>query len=296
MAEREQEIEVTVERVLYPAETVENANWFILSIKEGGACKGSMGWRPRSGERLRLTGKYSSYQGKREFKFTQAALNIPTDSRGMLHYVCETATGVGAAIEAQLWERFGERWSEVREGEIPRLSGRIYDNFMESIERCEGDREKGRAIAELLAAGCSMNMATAAYEKWEAETIGVVSSDPYRLAELPNYGFQHVDGAIRQHFGIADDDPKRIRAAVIYVLRQITGGGSTLVAWDELNRSCLAKLGGFQNLITRCVSEMFDDGTLRGFPQSRAVALASDYNNEASIWQFIADGVKGVAA
>jgi len=286
MAEPEQDLNVTVERVLYPPETTKDADWFIIATTEG-VCKGNMSWRPRENERLTLTGKYGEYQGKREFKFTQAALNLPTDARGMLHYVCEMASGVGSAMEQEIWNKMGEDWPNIKEGALPRLKGKIFDNFMESIERAEGDRAKGAVIAKLLAAGCTMNMATAAYEKWAKSTMGVVSHDPYRLAELPSYGFQDVDGTIRQHFGIEDDDPKRIRAAVVYVLRQITGSGSTLVQWDQLNSACLAKLGGYQDLILQAVSDMFNEGTLKGFQRSRSISLASDHFNERLIWDFI---------
>ena len=285
------ELCVSVERVLYPQETVENASWFILQTSDG-VCKGNMAWRPRPQERLRLTGSYGSYQGKKEFKFTSAELDIPTDSRGMLHYVCEMASGVGSAMEAQIWELKGEDWASVQDGEIPRLTGKIWCNLMEAIERAECDRAKGAIIAELLKAGATMNMAAAAYETWGDGTIGVVQSNPYRLAELPNYGFSHVDGQIRVHFGIGDSDPRRIRAAVVYVLRQLTESGSTLIGWEDLNTACLAKLGGYQDLIIQSVSEMFQEGTLKGFKDTRSVSLASDYRNEFAIWEFLNAGVE----
>jgi exodeoxyribonuclease V alpha subunit len=292
--EPEQDLDVTVERVCYPPETTKDADWFILATSMG-TCKGNMSWRPRENERLTLTGRYAEYQGKREFKFTQAALNLPTDSRGMLHYVCEMTSGIGLAMEADIWAMMGDRWPDIEEGALPRFKGKVFDNFMQAIERAEGDRAKGNIISQLLAAGCTMNMANAAYEKWEKSTIGVVSHDPYRLAELSNYGFQDVDGAIRQHFGIADDDPKRIRAAVVYVLRQMTGSGSTLVQWEKLNSQCLAKLGGYQELILQAVNDMFEEGTLKGFGRSKSVALAADYFNENTIWNFIQSAREAVA-
>ena len=116
--------------------------------------------------------------------------------------------------------------------------------------------------------------------------MGVVMSDPYRLADLPNYGFAHVDGAIRLHYGIGDNDPRRIKAAVIYTLKQITSGGSTLVKWDELLSQAMGKLGGYSDLICAAVSEMFSDGTLKGFKGVRGVALASDFRNESIIWEY----------
>jgi len=289
VSERIEELCVIVERVLYPAETVEKANWFIVDTNQG-VCKGSMSWRPRAKERLRIKGTWGAYQGKREFRFKEATLDLPTDSRGLLHYVCELASGVGLAMEQMIWEAKGDAWAALEDGEIPRLSGRVYDNFMHAIERAEGDRTKGQAIAELLKAGATINMANAAWERWENETLGVVHADPYRLAELPHYGFTHVDGVIRIYYGITDSDPRRIRAAIIYVLRMLTESGSTLVAWEDAFGECVKKLGGFQELIKASVAEMFEEGTLKGFKSVRSLALASDYRNERAIWEFLNGG------
>jgi exodeoxyribonuclease V alpha subunit len=286
-SEIQETLNVVVERVLYPPETTEGANWFIIATSDHGVCKSTMGWRPRTGERLKLSGKYSAYQGKREFKFVEAELDIPTDSRGMLHYVCEMASGVGSTMEEAIWQKRGEDWAQIEEFEVPRLQGRVYQAFVESIERAESDRAKGAAIAQLLAAGCTMNMASAAYETWKESTLGVVSSNPYRLAELPGYGFSHVDTSVRLHYGITDGDPRRIKAAIIYVLRQMTQSGSTLVPWQKLNSECLAKLGGYGQMIRDCVGEMFQEGTLKGFKSSRSLALASDHKNESMIWDYI---------
>jgi exodeoxyribonuclease V alpha subunit len=287
-------IPIEVERVLYPAETVEGARWFILSCRdEKGVeiiCKGDMPWRPRPKEPLRLTGEYTVYQGKRQFKFKEAMLNMPTDSRGLLRYVCELAKGVGPALEALIWEARGDTWAAIQDGEIPRLSGKVYHSLMEALEVAEADRKKSATIAELMRAGCSVKMATAAFEQWSGNALGVVVSDPYRLAELPNYGFSDVDGDIRLFYGISDDDPRRIRAAVVYVLRQITGSGSTVVRWEHLHAACIEKLGGFAKLIVEQVRLMFGEGTLRGFEKSRNVSLAKDYKNELTIWEFLNNG------
>jgi len=287
-------LDIEVERVLYPPDTTEGARWFILAAldadKNSITCKGDMPWRPRPQERLRLTGSYTVYQGKRQFKFSEAMLNLPTDARGMLHYVCSIAKGIGPALEDAIWTARGADWPQIQEGEIPRLSGKVYNSLIESIELAEGDRRKSTTIAELMRAGCTVNMATAAFERWEGNTLGVVVDDPYRLAELPNYGFSDVDGDIRLHYGIGDDDPRRIRAAVVYVLRQLTGAGSTVVHWEQLHGACIEKLSGFSALIVEQVRAMFKEGTLRGFERSRNVSLASDYKNELVIWEFLNDG------
>lgn len=284
-------LEVEVERVLYPSEVAEGARWFILSAYDPNrcniVCKGEMAWRPRVGERLKLTGKWTEYQGKRQFAFGEAMLNIPTDSRGLLQYVCSMARGVGPALEQAIWDKCGKDWPKAKEGEVPRLNPRAHASLMEAIETAEQERDKSRIISELIKAGATINMASGAFELWGRSTMGIVKANPYRLAELPHYGFADVDGAIRRHYGIEDADPRRIRSAIIYVLRQLTGSGSTVVHWEQLHAACIDKLHGYSSLIVEQVREMFVEGTLKGFEASRNVALAGDYKNELTIWEFL---------
>lgn len=285
------ELEITVERVLYPAETVEDARWFVLACqdtqKQSIVCKGEMAWRPRVDERLKLKGSYVNYQGKRQFAFKEAMLNIPTDPRGLLKYVCSMAKGVGPTLEEVIWETLGADWPSIKENDIPRLSAKAYDAFISAMQLADEERDKSRIISELIHVGATINMATAAYELWKHDTLGVVKDNPYRLAELPHYGFADVDGEIRINYGIEDADPRRIRAAIVYVLRQITSSGSTVVAWEQLHPACIAKLGGYSGLIVEQVREMFQEGTLKGFEASRNVSLAGDYKNEFTIWEFL---------
>lgn len=283
------ELTVKVDRVCYPKEGIEG-DWYILSCMAGDTlvtAKGNMPWRPKQHERLKLTGDWKNYQGKREFSFKAAALDMPTGARELLHYVCEMTPGIGPALEEQIWELKGDAWAAIEEGEISRLRGRTYHAFMGALESAEADRAKGEVIAELLKAGCTMNMAAAAYEKWKDGTVGVIQSDPYRLTELAHYGFSDVDAKIRIYYGIGDGDPRRIRAAMIYVMKQLTEGGSTLVRWDILESQCLTKLGGYKDVILSCAKEMITEGSLKAFPSTRSIALASDYKNELIIWEYI---------
>jgi len=40
-------------------------------------------------------------------------------------------------------------------------------------------------------------------------------------------------------------------------------------------------------LITECTRELFEDATLKGFAESKAVALAADWRNEVDVWGWV---------
>ena len=280
------EFNVTVSRVAYPPQTADPDNWYIL-ITDTGTAKGKIAWRPQEREQLTLEAEWVSYKGERQLSFQSARLNLPTNPRDQLRYVCNRTKGLGSAAESLIWSHLGEDWRNLKSGEVQRISGRIYENFLIQIEALTTKGEESRVIATLMGKGATINMATSAWGKWEKDTLGVVNSDCYRLSELESYGFKDVDDKIRKEYGIEDADPRRIRSGIVYALRRLTDRGDTVVEWDELYKHAVGILGGFGDLIGEQTGKMFEDGTLRAFEGSKGVALTGDYKAEVMIWDFV---------
>ena len=274
-------------RTAPPATTIIDGETWMILVTNLGAAKGRISWRPKDQEQLIIQAEWSTYKGERELAFSSARLDIPTDPRDTLHFVCSRATGIGPAMEALIWEHAGAAWQEIPENAVPRLSGRVYASFRLQLEALRDKSEEASTVAALMGKGATMNMACKAWEVWKLETLGVVNADPYRLAELDGYSFRDVDSKIRHGYGIADDDKRRIRAAVIYALRRITDAGDTVAGWQELYKQAIGLLGGFADLISECTRELFDEGTLKAFPASEGVSLAADWNAETAIWEFV---------
>jgi hypothetical protein len=280
-------LHVAVNTVLYPKEG-QSGDWFIIGTNEG-TVKGSMGWRPADGERLKLTGKWVPYKGEKQFKFTQAQPDVPIHPRDQLRYVCERTRGIGPATEQAIWDTLGDDWRNVQNGDVPALDkGRKLADFQEMIMTVDREAEKSQVITWLLGCGSTVNMAIAAWKEWKASTIGIVQQDCYRLSDLPHYGFIHVDREIRKHFDIADNDPRRIRAVVLYSIKQLTESGSTTIEWPMLSDLAAKHAGGYAPLIAEMVGTMFEDGALIGFKGTRRIALSQDFKNETEIMDYVA--------
>jgi hypothetical protein len=277
-------LDVEISRVLYQSPPEKGADYFVL-LTSNGKASGKMKWRPEVGERLRLSGKWGSFKGERNFDFTYALPNVPVSPRDQLHYVCERAKGLGPAMEEDLWLKLGAEWRTATPGCVKGFTAPKYNAFSEAVALMEVEADKSQAIAWLMSKHCSVNMSTAAWEQWEKQTIGVVQGNVFRLADLPHYSFVDVDGSIREAFGIGDDDPRRIRAAVLYKLRALTSSGSTVIDWDSLYHASCQLVGGYRGeLIAEEVSKMFEDGNLKGFTGTRSISLGQDYKNELDIW------------
>ena len=116
-----QTFEVKITYVKYPTEEAdrekrqngESKLFYILSADApmgSIACKGEMLFRPKIGEHLKLTGKWTEWNGTRQFDFRNCEIVIPVNPRDMLRYACELTKGFGPSLEEAIWKAKGEDW------------------------------------------------------------------------------------------------------------------------------------------------------------------------------------------
>jgi exodeoxyribonuclease V alpha subunit len=75
-----------------------------------------------------------------------------------------------------------------------------------------------------------------------ADAIDVLTVDPYKLTELEGIGFATAD-ALARALGVPADDPRRLAAGVVYVLREAESDGHTFLPRDELRERARRLLG-----------------------------------------------------
>ena len=279
------QIHVKVDRVAFSKPM--NKRFWMIIVTDLGTCKGNMYWEPKQGEQLIFEGEWTVYQGRKEFQFKSASPDIPQDSRAQLAYICRITDGVGEALEGKIWEALGEDWHKIDDGDVKGMTGKKLAAFREAMEQLKTNIVQVNTISFLMAKGASFNMSNAAWEQWEKETIGIVQADCFSLTNLPQYGFSHVDKGIRQNFGIADNDTRRIRAGILYTMRQLQADGSTIVEWNRLNDEAVKILKTSRDLVLSEASKMIQEKTLKGFNvEGGLIATAYDFDNENLIWEY----------
>ena len=125
----------------------------------------------------------------------------------------------------------------------------------------------------LFSAGVSANLAARLYRAYGEEVVAVLERDPYRITELPRIGFRIADG-IARGLGISPDDPRRVRAGLVFVLEQAEGEGHTYLGLEQLFRraaelprpgaheSSAALAVGDRQVVARIAGEMVVAGEL----------------------------------
>ncbi|OGV36183.1 MAG: hypothetical protein A2020_12320 [Lentisphaerae bacterium GWF2_45_14] len=270
--------------------------WYVLASNQGNL-SGVLSWQPVPGEKLILSGTWSEYRGEKQFKFTNARPDIPQEAKTLLHYVCSRTPGIGPKLEEKIWETVGEKWTELKPGDVPRMNNDIVAEFHKQYAEIKLHDEQYQAIAWLIGKGCSQKMAEAAWEKWETETLGVVQENPYRMTELYGYGFAAVDRH-REAFNVAVDDRRRLLAGVEYAVRQAQDDGSTLIDVPPVICKAVQLLGvGNSDLVCDIITRLIGDNRLIFFAveNKNVLALTSDYNAEKVIWDFASDGLAETA-
>ena len=299
-----EKVPVRIKAVRYPPDAIDAQRrtggdkkiWYIMEATmqlvdgvDGGTitAKGELHFRPTVGERLVLHGKWTIYQGCKEFSVYSAELDLPVDDRAMLNYVCELTPGFGPATTEAIWELHGANWRRLDAGDIRGVTARKVAAFRQTLEDIELKREQHATIAWLMDIGATRNMATAAWEKWQIGTRSIVLADCYRLTELHGYGFLSIDREIRRRLGIADNDARRIDAAVAYCIACTADAGHTATTWTALSARLHHHLQGVDaRLIVERVRIMMTDGRLVGFPAQQMIAGSRHYADEQAIFYY----------
>jgi hypothetical protein len=258
--------------------------WYIL-ITDQGCCKGTVGWSLTENTLLRLTGNWevSKFNGAREFKFHTAELEIETDPRALLHLACLETKGLGGAKESLIWDVYGEDWQEATLEEIPGLRQSTRDLWADTLRRLKDMDAQVRTTAWLLSKGCSKGMADAAWNQWHTGTQGIVSENPYVLADLPNFNFTHVDGEITEAFGITRDDPRRYRAGARYIMKQITNSSNnTLCDKESLAYQMMQWCPEHSEQIDPAINSLLEDKELHQLGNN--LVLSEDYRNAIAVY------------
>lgn len=257
-----------------------------------GTVKGVIPWPVQTGEQVRLQGEWetSRFTGRPEFSFRSSRAHIDTEPRALLHYACTITNGLGPSREEEIWLLYGDQWEAATTlSGLHGLTRSVVPEWQLTLSRVRIERARFEAVAWLIAHGCTDNLACAAFARWEELTVPTVQSDPYRLAELPRYGFVHIDQNVAPHFGITRDDPRRHRAALRYELAQrIESTGDSCPYLSFVRQACIEWMTHAQ--FDAALEAESEAGTVERVGDEH-ISTPSLHAAESVIWQYLSEEV-----
>jgi len=155
--------------------------------------------------------------------------------------------GVGPVTAKRIVNKFGDESLDIIEHHPRKLltvPGLGEKTLAKITQAWHDQREIKNIMLFLQGHGVSPAYAVKIYRAYGAKSIEVVEKNPYQLAsDIWGIGFKSAD-KIARAIGIAEDDPRRIEAGVVYVLNEaVESGGNAYLTEKELTVKATEILG-----------------------------------------------------
>jgi len=182
------------------------------------------------GEYVYLKGQWLNHpKHGMQFKVDTCEQTIPATTDAIRRYLGSgLIKGIGPKLAERIVDQFGKDSLETIENHPERLMevpdiGKKRSKMI--IEAWEEQKHIKEVMLFLHGHQISTTLAVKIYKQYGDETLHILQSDPYRLAEdIFGIGFKTAD-RIAQALGLPKEHPSRIEAGIIYALNQATNEG-----------------------------------------------------------------------
>jgi exodeoxyribonuclease V alpha subunit len=246
------------------------------------------------GESLRMTGRWTSHPryGK-QFEVRSYSTVLPATIAGIQRYLGSgLIKGVGPVMAGRMVAHFGTDILRVIEEQPERLV-EVPGVGPKRTKLVADAWEEQKAIKEVMVflqgVGVSTSLAVRIYKQYRDGAVGVVRSEPYRLAaDVWGIGFKTAD-TIARAVGIAHDSPERIKAGLRHTLSEAADDGHCFLPAPNLLTEAAKILDVSREMIGPCLDDLVaEEGAIRedvaqGDQQVPAVYLVPFHRAERSL-------------
>lgn len=258
----------TVEQLVFQNE---NTGFTVLELNTGQNLVTVVGEMPSvcEGEQLRILGDWTSHPSFGiQFKAQMCERTMPTTSAAILRYLSSGAIkGIGPVTAQKLVETFGDKTLEILENEPQRLceiKGITHTRAMkmaEEFQKMFGIREIMIYLGQY---GITPAESLRVWKALGANCVDRIRANPYLLCtEGLRIGFDRAD-AIAMEMDRPQDDPFRVRAGILHVMRHNLGNGHTCLPADKLAAAAARMLGISLEQAEETLAELQMDKSLAG--------------------------------
>ncbi len=193
---------------------------------------------PIEGVRVRMQGHWGHHPTHgAQFEFEVMNPIAPVDAPGLERYLASRAfPGVGKALAKRIVAQHGEETlTRIVEDEhsLDAIKG-LKHSVAQSLRLAViAQTALHETLAFLHGMGLGPLQSQAAVNSLGEQCESILRDDPYALMRVPTLGFVLADG-VATHLGLADDDPRRLRASILHALTKAADDGHSFVARDLL--------------------------------------------------------------
>ena len=257
----------TVERVTYHNDA--NDYTVLKCLDEDNKLIPCIGYIPnaKTGQRFKFTGDFvvNKKYGE-QFQFNSYSEEIPLTKTGLINYLSSgVIRGVGPKLAEAIYDTFGMNSITVLDStpyllkQIPGIGEKKIQSIKESW-----DSNRGTSEIMMFLQGCDItpNMAAKIYRVYKHKARQIMEQNPYRLIkDIDGVGFKSAD-SIAKKLCIADDDPRRLRAAVSFLMECETQLGHCYATKENIFRCALRSLNIDQQKMEKAIVDALDDQSI----------------------------------
>ncbi|MQB88748.1 ATP-dependent RecD-like DNA helicase [Lactobacillus reuteri] len=160
-----------------------------------------------------------------QFQATSYHVNRPTSKNGLVDFLSgKQFTGIGKKTAEKIVDKLGtdainKIIADPHVLDKLKLRKAVKDSLVDNLRANQGMDEIIIGLNDL---GFGANLSSAIFDKYGEETLHIINENPYQLAaEIDGISFNRAD-QVAQKLGIATDDSRRIDAAIIQTLDDLT--------------------------------------------------------------------------
>lgn len=160
-----------------------------------------------------------------QFQATSYHVNRPTSKDGLVDFLSgKQFTGIGKKTAEKIIDKLGtdainKIIADPHVLDKLKLRKAVKDSLVDNLRANQGMDEIIIGLNDL---GFGANLSSAIFDKYGEETLHIINENPYQLAaEIDGISFNRAD-QVAQKLGIATDDSRRIDAAIIQMLDDLT--------------------------------------------------------------------------
>jgi len=180
------------------------------------------------GESLSVKGRWTRHpEYGYNFRVREVEITRPTQLVAIAGYLAANLHGIGPKTAQKIVDHFGDQTLNVLDHDPARLSevpGLGSSKIKAALEHWEDQQASRRVMLFLQRHNVPAWVASRIYKAYGEGAIARVTENPYVISELERIGFKTAD-ELALNMGLAMNDPRRLDAGVVWVLKQAEESG-----------------------------------------------------------------------
>ena len=190
------------------------------------------------GLEVELNGTWKDGKFGMQYKVSSFQVVLPTNTEGIKAYLAsDFIKGIGPVLAERIVDHYKEKTFEILEKDPERLleiKGITKKKLMEILEGYQSSETLRQLMVALSPFGVTPRKVAQIQEHFGNAAPLIIQDTPFRLCEIPGFGFLTVDPIAVKAKNFKPDEPMRIKAAILHVMSEAEGEGHLYLSCEQV--------------------------------------------------------------